>query len=187
MDEHALDPIYLGLAEGVPLLSDDMKYRAVATVVGLTRRAMAASGLACRHCAPASRSARASIVAFVQLAARKHRHVTLDPAALRGIYDLSGDKLAEFKAATSYIGSPDADMAAHVQVTAALLLDLWSVQPSRRSGAIGDGIDHREVAPLAYAGLGAMARAADRLHPWQSRSLGYVGMGWSDTFCPSRR
>jgi hypothetical protein len=64
--------------------------------------------------------------AYVQLAARKHSHVTLDPDSLRGVLDASTDTLHEFDAVTDYIGSASADMVAHAKVTSTLLLDLWS-------------------------------------------------------------
>ena len=125
MDEHALDPVYLSLAERVPLLSDDMKYRNVAAVVGASEGLWLQAALIAALRGGVAERTRV-YRAFVQLAARKHRHVTLDPAALRGIFDLSGAGLAEFKAAVEYIGSQDADMVAHIQVTAALLHDLWA-------------------------------------------------------------
>ena len=95
MDEHALDPIYLALAEAVPLLSDDMRYRNVATVVALSDGLwLQAALLAALRASVAERTR--VYRAFVELAARKHRHMALDTAPLRGIYDLSGDKLDEF-------------------------------------------------------------------------------------------
>jgi predicted nucleic acid-binding protein len=123
---HALDPIYLAMSEVVPLVSDDMHYRQVAAAVGLSEALWLQPVLIAALRAGVAERARV-YRAYVQLAARKHRHVTLDPAALRGVFDLSGDKLAEFDAVTEYIGSPDADMVAHVKVTAALLIDLWGV------------------------------------------------------------
>ncbi len=125
IDDHALDPVYLALKEHVPLLSDDLRYRSVAAVIGLSEGLWIQAALIAALRAGVADSKRA-YAAFVQLAARKHKHVTLDQAALRGVLEVSQDTLTEFDAVTDYIGSPDADMVAHVKVTAALLLQLWS-------------------------------------------------------------
>ena len=125
IDDHAVDPIYLALKEHVPLLSDDLLYRNVAAVIGLHEGLWLQAVLMAALRAGVADPKRV-YQAYVQLSARNHKHVMLDPAALRGVLEASDERLAEFDAVTNYIGSVDADMLAHVKVTANLLLDMWS-------------------------------------------------------------
>jgi hypothetical protein len=135
IEEHALDPIYLAMKEGVPLLSDDLRYRQVGAMVGLSDSLWLQAVLMAVGRAGVLERTRI-YRAYVQLAARKHGHVNLDEVALRGIFDLSSDKLPEFDAVTEYIGSRNADMRAHVKVTATFLIDLWRISdPDLKSQA----------------------------------------------------
>lgn len=121
---HMLDPVYLAIQEEVPLLSDDLRYRQVGRIIGATADLWLQAALMVALNVGVADQARV-IKAYVHLAARKHRHVSLDPFVLRKAYEMSDDSLTEFDIITDFIGTNDADMMSHTKVAAGFVWKLW--------------------------------------------------------------
>jgi hypothetical protein len=121
-----LDAVFLAKSRDMVLLSDDLRYRQVADLVNGTKGLWLQATLGCALDSGALDLARTAD-AYVQLALRRHSHLTLNAEILRAIYDRSdvGD-LGAFEAITDFIGNKTAEMHSHTRVTIGFLASLWS-------------------------------------------------------------
>lgn len=152
-----MDCVSLAFARSLPLLSDDMIFRAVAD------KAAAVPGLwlhaAMRLCCETGDLNETGFVRVAAMLARhRHRHALLMPEHMRLAFDLDADAdLADFRALSWHIGGPDMDVGAHAGFIAAVYANLWDSVP--------------RVAPIAARrALGIMldnyTRGAGRALPW---------------------
>lgn len=139
-----LDAAFLASEHGMPLLSDDARYRSCAAAatgcggIWLQAALMAAGragGLAASDYA----------TAVVGLAARRHSYVTMDGGVLREICRRDDEGLHGLKAALGYIGGREAEMVSHLMVVAEFLGMLWAYDADmpllRRKAATGLAFD----------------------------------------------
>jgi cellulose synthase operon protein C len=121
-----LDPILLAGSHEAVLLSDDLRYRQIGEIVNGTKGLWLQAVLACALDADLI-DLKIATASYIQLAARRHSHVTLNANILREALDgCTADSLAEFDAITNFIGSKDADMTSHLLVTIRFLNALWA-------------------------------------------------------------
>jgi tetratricopeptide (TPR) repeat protein len=121
-----LDAIYAARSEQVILLSDDMRYRVLARVVADIGGLWLQPVLDVAATAGGADRTRV-VMAYVQLAARRHDHIRLNAVVLRDVYAISDEtKLKEFDVITHYIGMENADMQSHTIVAGQFLWDLWA-------------------------------------------------------------
>jgi hypothetical protein len=118
------DAIFLSVAESVPLVSDDLRYRQIGNMNGV-------AGLWLQIVLMAAASAGAmdqkkAVAAYVQLAARRHGHVHVSAAVLLDAFEIcTDDRLLELDALTNYIGGTNPEMSSHTVVAAQFIWPLW--------------------------------------------------------------
>lgn len=135
-----LDAAFLARERDVPLMSDDLHYRAWAGLAtGCTGLWLQPALMRMVDRGRIEPSAYAT--ALVGLAARKHGHVSFTGGALFEICRQDDAKLSGFRAALGYIGGRTADMPSHLVVVSELLQFLWEpgadVSPLRCRAATG--------------------------------------------------
>jgi hypothetical protein len=137
---HFFDAAFIANERKIPLLSDDLRYRAwSATAVGgegpwLQSALMAALG-------EGQVSMPDYAAAVVNLAARRHGHVSLTGEVLLQIASNDNDDLIRLCAALHYIGGKTAEITSHFVVVINLITRLWDpdldMSPLRRRAATG--------------------------------------------------
>lgn len=125
-----MDCVSLAFARSLPLLSDDMIFRAVANeaaaVPGLW---LHAAMLLCRETGDLDETGFVRIAAM--LARHRHRHALLMPEHMRLAFDLdAAADLTDFRALSWHIGGPGMDVGAHAGFIAAVYANLWDSIPS---------------------------------------------------------
>lgn len=120
-----LDAAFLSQEHGVPLLSDDARYRSWATeATGCEGTWMQAVLLAAVETGALPMDAYGT--ALVGLAARQHSFVSLKGDDLHEICRHDDDQLYRFKAALRHIGGKDAEMISHLMVVVVFLKAVWN-------------------------------------------------------------
>jgi hypothetical protein len=149
-----LDAVFLAKSRDVILLSDDLRYRQVAELVNGTKGLWLQAALGCALASGTVDLARTAD-AYVQLALRRHSHLTLNPEILREVYTRSDiADMGAFEAITDFIGNKSAEMHSHTRVTIGFLAGLWNdskgdLKCQKATGIIvGKLIRHR---PLDWA------------------------------------
>ncbi|TXN27490.1 hypothetical protein [Methylobacterium sp. WL19] len=135
-----LDAAFLSQEHGVPLLSDDARYRSWATAAsGCEGIWMQVTLMAAVETGALSMAAYGK--ALVGLVARQHSFVSLKGDALYEIYCQDDNRLYRLKAALRYIGGNDAEMISHLTVVIEFLKAVWGYRDAqsvlRRKAATG--------------------------------------------------
>jgi hypothetical protein len=136
--DQLLDPIYLAAERGCLLVSDDLRLRQIAAQ---TRQVSGVWLLATLRFAVVNK--RIQIDRFSEavggLAEFRHAHVQLDVPVLWHLFKQSGAD-GRFAAAIEFLGTKNANMEAHVEVSASFLQILWrtvDVDKTSRDKATG--------------------------------------------------
>ncbi|MCJ2017118.1 hypothetical protein MKK84_06715 [Methylobacterium sp. E-065] len=135
-----LDAAFLAQEHGVPLLSDDARYRSWATAA-TGCEGVWMQGVLMTAVETGALPLAAYGTALVGLAARQHSFVSLKGDALHEICRQDDDRLCRLKAALKYIGGSGAEMTSHLMVVVEFLEAVWDYHGDlpilRRKAATG--------------------------------------------------
>lgn len=129
-----LDPIRLARQYNVPLVSDDLHYRQLASLAGVEASTWLQPALLEMRSAEAIDNERYAL-AIVRLTALRHESVSVDSESLLALLTCAEIDDAGFDLAVGNIGGPNAELASHVRVVVAFMRNVWTLDiPSWRKG-----------------------------------------------------
>lgn len=128
LDAHALDPVFLAKSRNVPLLSDDLFLRQLASGIGVSEGFWLQAVFGAMERAVAL-DRKTAVRFVVQLAAWRHYNTWLDGELLVDVLRAcSGSDLSSFRAVSEFIGGPEADMWSHTVVVIIFLTKVWETE-----------------------------------------------------------